>query len=134
MPRHELVYTRMVDPLVYGADAATDVAARGWLAKTAAECEHWAYRFTWRYFTLGLHSTQRIEAVHLAIAHFLRASTLLTNLLPQLESYSLDVSVRVSVREYRFIERLLALRQPLHAASVHYCAGDAPHRLRARSL
>jgi hypothetical protein len=28
----------------------------------------------------------RNEAVHAAIAHFLRASTLLTNLLPQLEA------------------------------------------------
>ena len=89
-------------------DTESMVTARAWLAKTAAECEHWAYRFTCRYFTLGLHSTQRIEAVHSAIAHFLRASTLLTNLLPQLESYSLDVSVRASVREYRFIERLMA--------------------------
>jgi hypothetical protein len=82
--------------------------ARTWLAKMAADREHWAYRWTWRYVTLGLHSTQRIEAVHSAIVHFLRASTLLTNLLPQLESYSLDVSVRASVREYRFIQRLLA--------------------------
>ena len=82
--------------------------ARTWLAKMAADREHWAYRWTWRYVTLGLHSTQRIEAVHAAIAHFLRASTLLTCLLPQLEGYSLDVSVRASVREYRFIQRLLA--------------------------
>ena len=82
--------------------------ARAWLAKMALEREHWAYRFTWQYVTLGLHSTQRIEAVHSAISHFLRASTLLTLLLPQLESYSLDVSVRASVRDYRFIQRLLA--------------------------
>ena len=80
--------------------------ARAWLAKSGAMREHWAYRWTWRYFTLGLHSTQRIEAVHAAISHFLRASTLLTNLVPQLESYTLDVSVRSSVREHRYFERL----------------------------
>jgi hypothetical protein len=81
--------------------------ARAWLAKMALEREHWAYRFTWQYVTLGLHSTQRIEAVHSAISHFLRASTLLTLLLPQLESYSFDVSTRASVRDFRFIQRLL---------------------------
>jgi len=89
------------------ATGASMATARAWLAKSAVDREHWAYRWTWRYFTLGLHSTQRIEAVHSAITHFLRASTLLTNLLPQLESYTLDVSNRASVREYRFIQRLL---------------------------
>jgi hypothetical protein len=89
------------------ASGTSKETAHTWLAKMAADREHWAYRWTWGYVTLGLHSTQRIEAVHSAIAHFLHANTLLTNLLPQLESYSLDVSVRASVREYRFIQRLL---------------------------
>lgn len=90
------------------ATRASKEAARAWLEKSGADREHWAYRFTWRFVALGVHSTQRIEAVHAAIAHFLRASTLLTDLVPRLESYSLDVSVRASVREYRFIERLVS--------------------------
>jgi hypothetical protein len=89
------------------AASASKEAARTWLAKSGAEREHWAYRFTWRFVTMGLHSTQRIEAVHSAVEHFLRANTLLTELVPRLESYSVDVSVRAAVREHKFIERLL---------------------------
>ena len=89
------------------ATHACKQAARDWLAKSAAECEHWAYRFTWRFVTLGLHSTQRIEAVHSAIQHFLRANTLLTDLVPRLESYAVDVNDNASVREYKFIKRLV---------------------------
>ena len=89
------------------ASSASKEAARAWLEKTGAEREHWAYRFTWRIVTLGLHSTQRIEAVHSAIEHFLHANTLLTDLVPRLESYSLDVSNRASVREFKFLQRLV---------------------------
>lgn len=81
--------------------------ARAWLAKMAKKRESWAYRYTWGLRTLGLHSTQRIEAVHSAISHFLRASTLLTNLLPQMERYALNVEERASVRHYKFVQRQL---------------------------
>ena len=98
----------LLDESTVSSTSKSMVTARAWLAKLAEEREHWAYRFTWRTCTLGVHSTQRIEAVHAAIAHFLRASTLLTNLLPQLEAYSLNVTDRSSVRDFRFAQRLLA--------------------------
>jgi len=120
----------LLDESTVGATEKSMVTARAWLAKLTEEREHWAYRFTWRTCTLGLHSTQRIEAVHAAIAHFLRASTLLTNLLSQLEAYAFDVNDRGSVRDYRFVQRLLAaadacLAHPLITALASSVTGYA---------
>ena len=120
----------LLDESTVGATAKSMVTARAWLAKLTEEREHWAYRYTWRTCTLGLHSTQRIEAVHAAIAHFLRASTLLTNLLSQLEAYAFDVNDRGSVRDYRFVQRLLAaadacLAHPLITALASSVTGYA---------
>jgi hypothetical protein len=112
------------------ATIAVKEAARAWLDKCGEDCERWAYRFTWRYFTLGLHSTQRIEAVHAAIVHFLSQSTLLTDLVPHLESYAQDVTVRASVREYKHIKRILdatgaCLPHPFIAALAEKLTGYA---------
>jgi hypothetical protein len=39
-----------------------------WLRICLYEKRHmWAYRFTWRHFTAGCHSTQRAESIHSAI-------------------------------------------------------------------
>jgi hypothetical protein len=41
--------------------------AVSWLRVTLYEKRHmWAYRFTWRHFTAGCHSTQRAESIHSA--------------------------------------------------------------------
>lgn len=41
--------------------------AMNWLRGTLFEKRHsWAYRFSWRHFTAGCHSTQRAEAIHSA--------------------------------------------------------------------
>ena len=75
--------------------------ARTWLGKMAANRERWAYRWTWQNLSMGIHSTQRIEAVHSAIAGFLRASMLLTALVPALDSYGANVAGRAETRAYR---------------------------------
>jgi hypothetical protein len=85
---------------VTGKSVAT---ARKWLDKMAANREQWAARWTWRFFTLGIHSTQRIEAVHSAVAGFLRASTLLTALLAALESHGAHVASSAATRTFRHI-------------------------------
>lgn len=75
--------------------------ARKWLDKLAASREQWAFRWTWRHLTMGMHSTQRIEAVHSAITGCIRANTLLTTLLPALESYSSHVASSAETRAFR---------------------------------
>lgn len=42
--------------------------AKEWLQETLFEKrEKWAYRYTWRHFTAGCHSTQRAESTHASI-------------------------------------------------------------------
>jgi len=77
--------------------------ARTWLAKMAANREQWAFRWTWRFLTMGIHSTQRIEAVHSAIAGFIRANTLLTALLAALEALNANVGSTAATRVYRHL-------------------------------
>ena len=78
-------------------------SARAWLDKMAEERERWAYRWTWRLFTMGIHSTQRIESLHSHIMGYLRASTLLVHLLEKLELHSTTVESRALTRDHRLI-------------------------------
>ena len=90
-------------------------AARAWLDKMAEERERWAYRWTWRLFTMGIHSTQRIESLHSHIMGYLRASTLLVDLLVKLELHSATVDSRTLTRDYR----LIALEESAAKANSH---------------
>ena len=56
--------------------------------------EQWAARWTWEHLTLGVHSTQRAEAVHSAIKHFLTSHTLLVDLATKIENYRNTVADR----------------------------------------
>jgi hypothetical protein len=76
-----------------------------WLDKMAENREQWAYRWTWAFLTMGVHSTQRIEAVHSAVSGFLRASTLLTALREALESYGAHVDSTAATRSFRHHQR-----------------------------
>ena len=67
-----------------------------------------------RNFTLGVHPTQRAEAVHSAIKHFLTAHTLLIDLAKKLEEYRLNIAEKgegVSTR--------LLLRQATESVICH---------------
>jgi hypothetical protein len=57
-----------------------------WLAGLAAKKEQWAACWTWAFCTYGVHSTQRIEALHSAINVWCNKSMLLTELFDELES------------------------------------------------
>ena len=93
--------TAMLDEsVVTGKSMAS---ARKWLEKMAAIKERWAYRWTWQWLTLGIHSTQRIESLHSHIMGYLRANTLLTDLVPQLELFGETVASRASTRDFRHI-------------------------------
>ena len=59
-----------------------------WIARMGAKAKLWAARWTWANLTHGIHSTQRAEAVHSAIKRFLTASTMLTELVAQLDTYN----------------------------------------------
>jgi MULE transposase domain len=89
-----------------GSDAAKATACE-WLEARGADKERWAYRYTWRHRTLGIHSTQRIEAVHSAVDHFLGPNRLLTDLLSELDSYTDMVDLRTATRDLRFHARLV---------------------------
>ena len=73
-------------------------SALTWMAKMADEKERWAYRWTWGCLTMGIHSTQRIESLHSHIMGYLRASTLLVDLVPKLELYSMVQQCRAAPR------------------------------------
>ena len=90
-------------------------SARAWLDRMAEERERWAYRWTWRLFTMGIHSTQRIESLHSHIMGYLRASTLLVELLVKLELHSATVDSRTLTRNYR----LIALEESAAKANSH---------------
>jgi len=50
--------------------------------------EQWAARYTWAYFTAGIHSTQRSEAIHSAVAGWCTNNSLFTELVQQLDKYA----------------------------------------------
>jgi hypothetical protein len=76
-------------------------SARAWLAKMAKQREMWAYRWTWQWFTMGIHSTQRIESLHAHIMGYLRANMLLVDLVPKLEAFGGAVAGRAETRDFR---------------------------------
>ena len=58
-----------------------------WLATLGDRAEKWAYRHTWQYLTLDVHSTQRAEAIHSALATIIANSDKLNRLLDKLTSF-----------------------------------------------
>jgi hypothetical protein len=57
-----------------------------WLEGMAAKREQWAAAWTWAHLTFGIHSTQRIEAIHSSIQEWCRNSSLLINFFKSMES------------------------------------------------
>ena len=92
---------------------AMDTAVK-WLAKQNEQREQWAARWTWGQLTLGMHSTQRIEAVHSAVSGFLSASTLLVALVRKLDAYGEDVARRADTRGF-YQARVLQAASKAHA-------------------
>jgi hypothetical protein len=68
--------------------------ALDWLRKLGERREKWAARWTWQYPTLDIHSTQRAEAIHSALAHILHAGDSLCMLRLKLEDYHSHKAVR----------------------------------------
>lgn len=55
---------------------------------------------------MNMQSTQRIEAIHSAVAGFLDASTLLTDLATKLDAYNTDVARRAETRTFKHQQKL----------------------------
>ena len=72
-----------------------------WLQGLKDKRERWAARYTWRYFTAGVHSTQRAESVHSTIKKFLSATTLLVTLADSLMKHSDDIDDRAALKAAR---------------------------------
>ena len=98
----------LLAPLRAGPPSPARTAALEWLDSLAERREKWAARFTWQTLTLGIHSTQRGEAVHSAIDRFCSASMLLTTLLQRLDEYGAGVEVRSETRDVLRSLRLVA--------------------------
>ena len=77
--------------------------ARKWLDKMADSREQWAFRWTWAFLTMGINSTQRIEAVHSSVEGSIRANTLLTALLTALEELDANVASSAATRTFRHV-------------------------------
>lgn len=77
--------------------------ARKWLDKMADNRERWAFRWTWAFLTMGINSTQRIEAVHSSVEGSIRANTLLTALLTALEELNANVASSAATRTFRHV-------------------------------
>lgn len=103
--------------------------ARAWLVKLGARRAQWAARDTWKHRTLGVHSTQRSESVHAAVAGFLCASMLLTQLMSALDSYENNVSMRAEEKALRALARA-AERQANHPLLDSLAGVASPHALR----
>ena len=58
-----------------------------WLATMAGKKRQWAACYCWSVLAYGVHSTQRIEAIHSAVAQWCRKSMLLLAFFEELESH-----------------------------------------------
>ena len=94
-------------PLKATASSPSKTAALDWLESLYARRERWAARWTYRTLTYSMHSTQRGEAVHSALARFCSASMLLTDLVDRLDTYGDGVAVRGETKDALRCLRLL---------------------------
>lgn len=98
-------FRAMVESRLHGS-ASTRLSALAWIDERALDKGRWAYRFTWQYRTLGVHSNQRIEAVHGAVDHFLGPRRLLVDFVDQMDAYCSRVDEQASTRELRYLQRV----------------------------
>lgn len=64
-----------------------------WLTTLGTRREQWAARWTWAVLTLDVHSTQRAEATHSALAHIIANSDKLQKLLDKLNLFEQNSSM-----------------------------------------
>jgi hypothetical protein len=101
-----------------------------WLTTLSTRREQWAARWTWAVLTLDVHSTQRAEATHSALAHIIANSDKLQKLLDKLNLFEQNSSML----KFKKAERL-ALIQVGPALRPHGRAREcAAERARARGL
>jgi hypothetical protein len=100
-----------------------------WLTTLGTRREQWAARWTWAVLTLDVHSTQRAEATHSALAHIIANSDKLQKLLDKLNLFEQNSSML----KFKKAERL-ALIQVGPALRPHGRAREcAAERARARA-
>jgi hypothetical protein len=101
-----------------------------WLATLCSRREQWAARWTWAHLTLDVHSTQRAEAIHSALAHIIANSDKLQKLLDKLDLFEQNSNML----KFKKAERL-ALVQVGTVLRARATRGAAPAtRARARSF
>lgn len=75
--------------------------ALAWLETLKDKKERWAARYTWQFFTAGVHSTQRAESVHSNIKRFLGATSLLVVLADSLMKHSENIDDQAALKTAR---------------------------------
>lgn len=79
--------TRLV-PQSAARSASKELAqAIEWLRSLGTRAPKWASRWTWQRLTLMVHSTQRAEAIHSALAHIISSADNVSKLLEKLEAF-----------------------------------------------
>jgi hypothetical protein len=111
--------TRMAETHSANHEEKARKLALEWLASLGKSREQWAARWTWQHLTLEIHSTQRAEAIHSAIAQILKSSDSLQVLFEKLDAFESDRTVR------QFMER--RRRQLIHVRTADQRARAPPH-------
>jgi len=111
-------WEELLAPIRAGAQSSERKSALEWLSGLHERRKQWAARFTWQTLTLGIHSTQRGEAVHSSLSRWCTSSMRLIDLIDKLDRSAEDVDTRAATRETQRSLRLLKPTQSLTTAPI----------------
>jgi hypothetical protein len=79
--------------------------------------KQWAYRWTWSYFTVGCHATQRSESIHSALKKILRSSNFsLVQMFTIISDYQTAKDFFGDLQRFRYEERVHRVVPGIHMA------------------
>lgn len=103
-----------------------------WLANLGKRAQKWAARWTWQQLTLGIHSTQRAEAMHSAFSHIIRNSDNLATLFEKLGRFEDNQAVVKQMKNERIALVHVSARATAAARALHPQHSRAQHSRAAR--
>ena len=101
-----------------------------WLANLGTRASKWAARWTWQKLTLGIHSTQRAEALHSAFSHIIRNSDNLATLFDKLERFEDNQAIVKQMKNERVALVHVSARAAASARALHPQHSRAPRASR----
>lgn len=100
-----------------GTDKVQGQAA--WLESMRARQKQWAGCWTYRWLTYGLHSTQRIEAIHSGVQTYSRKSAMVKDLIKDVESHADSIASRSETAAIR-----AALKNSFRSTTAPLCVRE----------